>query len=77
MNFLVMDIMNNVVQEIHVLIRKFARVFMALYFINYLSQHNKIDIILCVDYMPTTKVIISLLEQHMFMLFRLCQKIKL
>ena len=48
--------------------RQFFRIFMELYLINYLSQHPKLDIILCVDYMLNTNVKKKALVQHIFIM---------
>ena len=53
--FLWMNITNNGVQEGHGLMRQFFRFLMSLYLRNYFSHHINIDMILCVNYMPTKK----------------------
>ena len=63
-----MNNMNNVVQEGYGLMRNIFKVFMDLYFSNYLSQHVKIDIILCVNEMTTTNVSTSLMVQQIFIM---------
>ena len=71
-----MKIINNGVQEGHVLIKQFFRVFMDLYFVNSLSQNVKIYMILCVYYTPTKKVITSPLAQQIFMVVGRYQNIQ-
>ena len=51
-----MNSMNNGVQECNILMIQFVRTFMSLYLRNYLSQHVKIHMLLCVDYMLTKNV---------------------
>ena len=64
-------------QEVHGLMRKLSRLYTALYSSNYLSQHVKIDMMLCVDYMLTKNVNTSPLVQQIFVVFGLYHKIQL
>ena len=55
----------------------FFIIFMVLYLKNALSQHANIDMIFFVDYIITTKVKISQLEQQTFMMVGFYQSIQM
>ena len=72
-----MNSMNNCVQEDCGLMRQFIIIFMAPHLRNSLSYHVKIDMILCVDYMITTKIKKIPLVQHICMVVILYRKIQM
>ena len=58
------------------LTRQFFIFSVALYLRNCLSQQVKIEMILCVDYMPMTNVLKMILVKNIFMVVSLYQKIQ-
>ena len=75
--FLCMNIMANIVQEGHGLLRKFVTICMVLYVNNYLSRHVKIYMIICIDYMFTTNATKNQLVQQILSIVVLYKMIKL